>query len=144
MLTPRDWTLLAIDAASPGALTPVQLQKALFLIGRRLDHSQLTAPSFYVFRPYDYGPFSAAVYADAEALEAEGLAHIDLSGQNRYRRYSATVAGRAHAAALAVDPKLRDFVTRLVAWTRALSFEQLVSAIYAEYPEMKVNSVFAG
>ena len=31
----RDWTLLAVAAAGGASLTPVQLQKILFLLGER-------------------------------------------------------------------------------------------------------------
>ena len=36
----------------------------------------------------------------------------------------------------------REYISRVFQWVRALSFEQLVRAIYAQYPEMKENSVF--
>ena len=76
MIDRKYWPLIAAFASTTGTLAPVQLQKALFLIGQNLDVTKLTAPKFYDFRPYDYGPFSAAVYCNADQLKSEGLLEI--------------------------------------------------------------------
>src|SRR5439155_6656754 len=49
------WVLLALLAAEGHSLTPVQLQKCLFLLGSRRPKD--VGRDFYHFRPYDYGPF---------------------------------------------------------------------------------------
>jgi hypothetical protein len=58
--------------------------------------------------------------------------------------YSATEEGSTVAEELvkALSPETRDYLTRVVEWTGSLSFNDLVSAIYHAYPEMKKNSVF--
>ena len=72
-----------------------------------------------------------------------GLVHIEHS---TYKQYSASPAGRQRASELEreLPPDVVDYVHRLVTWARGLSFNELVSAIYQAYPEMKANSVFQG
>ena len=144
ILTAKDWTLLVIAAAKDHSLSPVQLQKALFLIARNLTDAQRCTTSFYDFRPYDYGPFSAEVYRDAERLRAEGLVIIDPSSGFAYRDYAATAAGIERASLLRsqLDPSVCEYLDSMVAWVRSLSFNALVQAIYRDYPEMRANSVF--
>lgn len=64
----REQLLVAAMASCPGArYSPVQIQKLIFVVDRELA-GPVGGP-FYDFRPYDYGPFDATVYADLEALE---------------------------------------------------------------------------
>ncbi len=56
MMTPRDWTLLAVALSPRRSLRPVQLQKALFLLGGNPSRTQLQTTSFYELEPYDYRP----------------------------------------------------------------------------------------
>ena len=100
--------------------------------------------SFYDFRPYDYGPFDAEVYRDAERLRAEGSVIIDPTGGAAYRDYTATAAGIERASILRseLEPAVREYLDGVVVWVRSLSFNALVQAIYRDYPEMRVNSVF--
>lgn len=143
-MKPKDWTLLVIAAAKGQPVTPVQLQKALFLLARNLSDEQRGGAALYAFRPYDYGPFDAQVYRDAEQLRQEGLVIIDPSSGVAYRDYSATVDGldRSSQFRKELDENVRDYLDSVVTWVRSLSFNALVQAIYTDYPDMKVNSVF--
>ncbi|MGH7720251.1 MAG: hypothetical protein ACREON_15585 [Gemmatimonadaceae bacterium] len=124
----------------------MQLQKTLFLLGRRLTPEQLRVSKFYEFAPYDYGPFSREVYEDAERLEREGLVQIERPPHTRFNLYAVTPAGLERAAELeeVLAPPVRDYVRSVVAWAMSLTFNQLVSEIYKAYPEMRENSVFQG
>ena len=139
------WTLLVLASAAGGPLSPVQLQKSLFLVDRNLTRAQRGGGSFYSFRAYDYGPFDSAVYADAATLQTDGLAVITEPAAS-HRTYSATPAGLEFAGPLrgALDPEVVDYLDRVVAWVRSMPFTELVKAIYAQYPEMKANSIFRG
>ena len=66
----KDYLLLVVAAAGSTPLTPVQLQKSLFLVKENLP--EIPVP-FYEFEPYDYGPFDVEVYSDADSLASEGL-----------------------------------------------------------------------
>lgn len=138
----RDWVLLALASASDHRLQPVQLQKSLFLASQKLDATQLG--EFYRFEPYDYGPFSSLVYADADLLAQEGLVQVVPQPRVRWREYVATPDGLARASALEgeVAPAAIEYLGRAVKWTKDLSFAELIRAIYAHFPEFKAKSVF--
>ena len=138
-----DSTLLAIGFAKDD-LQPVQLQKTLFLFAKRTPERALPKAATYDFVPYDYGPFSADVYQDAEELEKIGLITISRPPVSRYKRYRLTDAGEARKQVLLNEESndVLDFLRRIVEFTQALSFNQLVSAIYRDFPEMRENSVF--
>lgn len=143
-MLPQEWSLLTIAAAGGRALQPVQLQKALFLMGQNISKEQLQVEAFYAFVPYDYGPFCEAIYYDAEMLEALDFVHIARPPETRFKEYRATQRGLAKASELRVtlDPAVATYVGSVVEFVRSLSFNQLVSSIYKNYPEMKANSVF--
>lgn len=136
----QSWTLLALAAASPQLLTPVQLQKILFLLGEELPDA--VGPGFYEFKPYNYGPFSSAIYSDAESLQEQGLARLVHNG--RWTNYGASEAGIALAAGLRaqLDETVAGFIDQLVAWAKGLSFDELVRAVYKKFPQMRKNSVW--
>jgi hypothetical protein len=136
----HDWTLLVIAAADGRALSPVQLQKVLFLLGKDLG---LDGGGYYNFHAYDYGPFDVDVYRDAERLAARGLVTIE---HGAYKTFTITGAGKAKAAevGVALNEPARGFVRELVAWALRQSFQDIVKAVYRRFPEMRQNSVFRG
>jgi len=142
-VTPKDWTLLVVAAAGGRSVSPVQLQKTLFLLSKNLSAADLKVERLYDFQPYDYGPFDYAVYHDAENLEAEGLIVIDQAG-SRFRSYRATDEGLKRAGQLRANlkPSVSAYLATIVGWVSKLTFNQLIEAIYKAYPEMAKNSVF--
>ena len=69
----EDFLLMVVASGKDEPLTPVQLQKSLFLIGEHKDGFSEVPQSFYDFRPYHYGPFDIRVYQDADVLAEQGL-----------------------------------------------------------------------
>jgi hypothetical protein len=132
-----------IAAVEGKPLQPVHLQKILFLLSK-LTNEQLKTESFYAFTPYDYGPFCANVYSDAEQLAREELIQINSAIPSTYRTYAITRSGAILAESIKeqLSPAMAEYVVKLVSWISSLSFNQLVAWIYKMYPEMKVNSVF--
>jgi uncharacterized protein len=133
--------LATLATAEQGTrFTPVQVQKIFFLIDRRGAH--LTDGPHFDFQPYDYGPFDNTVYSELEQLEFAGSVQTNNAG--RYRLFSLTPqgyeAGRNVLATLLLPT--RTFLKETVVWVRSLGFNQLVAAIYREYPDMKTRSVF--
>src|SRR5215218_3201395 len=98
-LLKKDWTLLAIALAGGQPLSPVQLQKSVFLFGELLPDEALPE-DFYEFVPYNYGPFCPEVYKDAETLAEEGLVQISSAAGHGYSQYSATPEGIAEGERL--------------------------------------------
>lgn len=134
--------LAAMSAGGTAEYSPVQIQKLMFL----LDHKapEATGGPFFQFAPYHYGPFDKAVYDVLEEAAAKQLVSIDSS--KPWRTYRLTeqglAAGRENLAT--ISPKGKEYIERLVSWLRRLSFQDLVKAVYREYPEMRENSVFQG
>ena len=132
----RGLVLAALATTGGAPLTPVQVQKLFFLIDREAAH--LVDGPHFRFQPYHYGPFDKSVYQQLEALQREGLVDI------HPRSYSLTPEGQregeAHLERL--HPKAKEYIQRVSAFVRRLSFSALVSAIYKAYPEMRANSVF--
>lgn len=142
MIEKKDWTLLVLSAASGATLSPVQLQKALFLFGKNAPGAIKGA--FYNFKPYNYGPFDATVYADARTLDAEGLAVAGERPSRSWSEYSITPDGMKRAAEIEAElsPEAKSYLASIVAWVRRVSFEDLLRTVYARYPEYAANSVF--
>lgn len=133
--------LAALAAGGENAtFSPVQIQKLFFLIDR--EAAQLVGGPYFSFEPYDYGPFDRAVYDQLDLLELCGS--VKATNGERYRVYSLTPQGYAEGVERLADigPEASSYIKKVANWVRALSFQQLVAAIYKRYPDMKVNSVF--
>jgi uncharacterized protein len=142
-LSHEEMALVVLSLADGETFTPVQIQKALFLADDKVRDAFHDA-SRYHFEPYDYGPFDWQVYADAENLERRGLGQINQQPGNRWRTYAASPAGvvEGHRLAERLTPDQRAVLQKIVKLVRNLSFNELVSAIYRAYPQMRVRSVF--
>lgn len=138
----RDWLLLTLSVTDGTPLTPVQLQKSLFLLGQNLRDG--LGEDYYEFRPYNYGPFCVDIYSDATDLAHEGLVEISRPPGRSWVEYGATPAGLDTARSVKnfVTDHVLEYISTVVTWTRSLTFPQLVSAIYESYPEQRANSVF--
>ena len=144
MLTRQDWLLLALSKSPRGAMSPVQLQKALFLFSQEVGG--LIGAGLYSFEPYDYGPFDAAIYADLRRSMLEGRVRGEWSPGRSWKNYMLTGSGRNVVPTLEeeADPRLTDFLRRTVEWVTERSFSDLLRSVYAAYPEFAINSVFRG
>lgn len=136
----RDVILAGLAPAKGAAHTPVQVQKLFFLIDRSVAH--LIGGPFFDFVPFDYGPFDRAVYDELEGLARDHL--VDISLNNNWRTYRLTSKGqeRGDQQLAGLNPGAKSYIERASQFVRALSFSELVSAIYKAYPEMRANSVF--
>ena len=136
----RDFVLLATAAGRP-PVTPVQLQKALFLIGQECDLHDTPTP-YYNFEAHHYGPFALAVYADADTLHTDGLV-VRYPSPYGWTNTVVTPDGLDKAEQLrARCPQTAETIKSIVEKVQSLSFRDLVSMIYDEYPNYRANSVF--
>ena len=92
MQSRQDWLLLTLSKSPGGAMSPVQIQKSLFLFGREAGSSIGT--HFYSFVPYDYGPFDAAICVDLRRMEREGHVTGQWSPGRSWKNYTLTGYGR--------------------------------------------------
>jgi len=138
----REIILVAFAPANGAGHTPVQVQKLLFLIDREIP--KLVGGPHYDFQPYDYGPFDSSLYDELSVLASEG--YVEIIPEETWSSYRLTGKGQQQGNKLlnSLSTKAREFITNSSVFVRALSFAQLVSAIYKAYPEMKANSVFQG
>ena len=144
MFTRQDWLLLALSKSPDGAMSPVQIQKAMFLFGQGAGDSVGT--DFYSFQPYDYGPFDAAIYADLRRMTSLGHVRGAWNRDRSWKTWSVTGPGRRAALVLEsdADARLAEYLGRIVTWVRGRSFSELLRSVYAAYPEFAANSVFRG
>lgn len=135
--------LIMLSLAEGEPLTPVQIQKSLFLADDKAGKA-FRKDSRYHFEPYDYGPFDRHVYVDAQALSREGLAEIGTDPRGGWNTYAATKEGVRRGAELRakLNSSEREMLAKIVGLVRRLSFQELVSAIYRSYPHMRARSVF--
>lgn len=133
--------LAALYPANTDSYTPVQIQKLLFLIQKKIP---VFKKDGFDFKPYDYGPFDKNVYSELETLAEKGFINIREQEASSWRAYGLTNDGLTKAKEIfeTLDADSREKITKLSGFVRQLSFSQLVSAIYDAYPEMKQNSVF--
>ena len=142
MLARQHWLLIALSKSPGGVMSPVQIQKALFLFGQ--EAGSAVGTEFYSFEPYDYGPFDAAIYVDLRRFTNEGHVRRQWHPGRSWKSYAITGSGRHAALALEpdADTRLTEFLERIVAWVKARSFSDLLRSVYAAYPEFAENSVF--
>ena len=74
-MNPRDLVLAILAAAEGRPYTPVQIQKAIFIICDQFPSLIDAGPGFH-FEPYDYGPFDSDVYSELAQLQRSGDAVI--------------------------------------------------------------------
>jgi len=136
----EDWTLLALHFGGGRGLSPVQLQKSLFLLAMEVPEVRA---NFYEFVPHNYGPFSKQIYADAERMTTVGWVAIERDPQS-YATFLITASGQVRIAAIQpyIPIRASDYLRRAVEWAQQQSFSGLVRAIYEKYPTYRVNSVF--
>lgn len=137
--------VLAALAASDGAFhTPVQIQKLLFLIQNKIPH--LPDSPYFNFIAYDYGPFDKEIYSVLGELNAEGDVEIVQNFSLRVSQYKLSCQGQAKGQEViaSLEPAAANYIRELSKFVRSLSFAELVSAIYREFPDMKANSIFKG
>jgi hypothetical protein len=138
-MTPINWTLMTIDMYD-GFISPVPLQKILFVLGEECDATH--SDDYYDFEPYDYGPFDASVFEDAETLDQNGLIFTDREGW--YDTYQVTPTGSRQCESLRdeLSSHTTDYHQELVDWAERQSFKGLLRKIFDTYPEYACNSVF--
>ena len=141
--TRQDWLLLALAQRKGQPMTPVQIQKTMFLLGE--EAKQYLSHGFYKFVPYNYGPFDSDVYTDLEVMASSGLVSGAATGRG-WKSYAVTPAGMVAANEIkkTTNREAVDFLEKVVDWICSLSFTDLLRAIYNKYPKYKQNSVFTG
>ena len=139
--------LLVVLAASDGQpYNPAPLQKTAFLATENLPALGVSiSGEGYDFEPYHYGPFDVQVYKDVRTMQKEGTALIASVPNSLMKVYQATPMGVEQGTQIMerMPADAADYIRRVSGWARNVSFAGLLRAVYAEYPHMAANSVFA-
>lgn len=143
-LAPRQEILLAFLAAGEEEMDPVRIMKGLFVFGQECPPEWIDPQSLYRFEPYNWGPFSADVYQDLDALVMLGLLEDREQVGRRWKYHRATPEGQRVAAEIRrrLDPRAVRYLGDLRKFTLSLSFNDLLRVVYKKYPKYAVNSVF--
>ena len=123
MLTRQDWLLIALSKSPGGAMSPVQVQKSLFLFGQEAGGS--IGAEFYSFEPYDYGPFDAAICADLRRMTIDGHVRGIWNPGRSWKSYAITPVRpqrRARPSSAMPTPGSPSFSGRIVRWVGGRSF----------------------
>ena len=142
MMKKKDWILIVLNCSEDKSLSPVQLQKSLFLL-KHMNPDAINN-NFYNFIPYHYGPFCLNIYEDANSPKFNEMINVNVNAIERWNVYSITDKGTKYVDNLKkqIKPELYNYALKIVKWVKSKSFSQLISAIYKQFPEFKVNSVF--
>jgi uncharacterized protein len=137
-----DWLLLLLSrdvlgVEGPDYLDPVRIQKGMFLLSERGP-----APGAYSFRPYNWGPFSPAIYADVDSLVQDGLVRAEPVPGQSWHRYYTTAQGEARARHMA--ERIGESNVEWLAQTRRFlttrGFARLLKDLYDQYPDYATRS----
>jgi uncharacterized protein YwgA len=141
-MTRKDLLLLVLAAGEGKALSPIQLQKSLFLVQENCP-GILEGP-FYAFEPHNYGPFCKDIYREVESADLLNFVKVHRKMGQSWRDYSVTNQGIEAASKLQVRDEIKRYIREVVDWVISQPFDELVRAIYHQYPRYKVNSIFKG
>lgn len=139
-LNRRELVLAALAAGDGEAHDPVEIQKMLFLVDRKIPE-EVDGPHFD-FRPYNYGPFDREVYEELENADGDGL--VRMIPRGTWSEYELTDEGMeaGREALEALSERGQRYLRTASEFVRTLSFNELVSVIYKSFPDMRENSVF--
>lgn len=141
----KDWILFAISFTDQKGLSPVRLQKSLFLLGKELP--KVVGSNYYRFVPYNYGPFCIDIYQDLDTLISDGYIEAIPHPNSRWSDYRLTSKGQEHIDSITIKDKdayVLEYLQSVIKWILNLSFQQLIATIYKIYPKYQKNSVFHG
>jgi hypothetical protein len=140
-MSKRDWLLLALDEAAQHGLSPVQVQKTMFLFWKGTQRV-LNEDQFYEFSAHNFGPFSSDIYRDLDLLSGAGLVRIDRAPAPADRNYRITERGSRRVEQRVFNERAALYLRETVPWVLRRSFSQLVRHIYERWPEYRKNSIF--
>lgn len=122
----RGWLLLAIAVSGASGLSPIQLQRSLFLVCQKREEQ--VGPDFYEFEANGSGPASAALYVDIDALVTAEYIVKEWVPESSCSTFRLSDAGRAWAADFRQKMKKETLAALedAVAWVKEQSYLELV------------------
>jgi len=136
--------LMVFLEANTKGLDPIRIMKGLFLYCMEAPKEWDPPNGKYEFKPYDYGPFSQQIYSDLRELISLGLINAkEVPGYN-WSFYSLTTEGEKISKKISREknPDAVEYLKEIREFVKSASFHNLLVAIYKDYPDFAVNSVF--
>ncbi|MGA7732570.1 MAG: hypothetical protein WCD37_15025 [Chloroflexia bacterium] len=146
ILTRKDLILLFLAVANNRPITPVQLQKGIFLLQEELPPDFIKFEP-YRFEPWKWGPYSVAIYTDVFELASRGYVVADKPNARDYpQEYRATGHGIEYGTQILtkIPEKINKQIRSIVSKVQNTQFASLLRELYAKYPDYAVNSVLVG
>jgi uncharacterized protein YwgA len=140
----NDFVLAVFASSNNASYSPVQIQKLFFLIEKKIP--ELSENNYFNFTPYNYGPFDPVIYDVISELISSGNLKTINDADSRIIKYNTTNKGQIRGEQIlqSLGVNAAGKIKILSDFVRRLSFSELVSAIYKEYPDMKKYSIFRG
>ena len=139
MTEAKGWLVLTLDSQHE----PIRIQKTLFKLAREAG---LPPGEQYQFRPYNWGPFSAAIYQDIDDLVEAGLVErVPKPGAFRGPIYRLTTEGEQEAMRLREEAERNSLVRTSRAFPLGLGNGPSVSYFkisISDYPDMAKIAYF--
>jgi hypothetical protein len=136
-----DWAMLAIAAVRGKSISPLQLQKGLFVFQR---WSNDPLENYYSFGRFRQGPFDSTIYRDVEALAREDLVTIrKAKGRGRWKAFEATEAGLRYAmeVEIGLPSRTRSLLRQTVSWMQEQRLSEIFRTIHLYFPEYRPRSI---
>lgn len=124
----RQKAILAMLDRAGQPLSPIRFVKLLFLL--RCEAPFRNDRTYYGFVPYQYGPFSFALYRELAALRRDGYVTRDERSVSLADRTRSAARQKAHE----LSKSQQEAIERVVAENIAVSQDDLVRSIYRRFP----------
>lgn len=141
-MTNKDWILTILALADGVALSPSQIEKALFLIQHQMPDEIPDRPA-YDFVPFRHGPYSPQVTIDAFELEREKFACSERLPE-RGTLYRTTMTGSIRALTMRCDlsPDAVTHAQKIVSWIRTAPITTIVQEIGRQFPQYQTQGAY--
>ena len=138
----KEILLAGMVPAEGKVLHPVQVQKLFFLVDQHVGN--LIGGPYFNFTAGDYGPVDFQIYSLLKDLAEEDKAIVQREFLINSCSYRLTVSGQKEGETILSQLPLiaQEHIKKLCKWILPLGFPEIISTIYKNFPEMKVNSVF--
>ena len=122
----RGWLLLAVAVSGASGLSPVQLERSLFLVCQKREEH--VGPDFYQFESNGSGPASAALYVDIDALVTAEHIVKEWAPESSCSIFRLSDSGRARAADFRrrIKKEALAGLEDAVAWVKEQSYQEMV------------------
>lgn len=126
-------------ASWPGAEVLVTaLMKYAFLLQMESNGGRRR---LYHFVPYHYGPFAKELYSDLQALQDEGLVHVDNDSDEDRTKITVPDPARADLELTELPDDLKEDVATIIETYGNLDHNALLKAVYEKYPAYAKKSL---